>query len=215
MLETKHFDEESPEIKYLCQKDKHLAKAIKMIGPLDYQVNRDGYAFLVSQIIGQMLSNKVADVLTQRLTNDCQGHISITSINSLSDEDIRAIGISHSKVNYIRNLTEAIVKKDIDFAQYQTMNDVDIIKDLTTVKGIGNWSAKMYLLFVLDRPDILPFEDVAFLQGYGWIYKTTDYKVELVKKKCKKWHPYSSLAARYMYKVLDSGLTKEEFHLFK
>lgn len=215
MLEIKHFDEQSPEIQYLCQKDKHLAKAIRMIGPLDYQVDPDGYAFLVSQIIGQMLSNKVADVLTQRLVDNCQGHISIEAINSLNDEDIKAIGISHSKVNYIRNLTQAVTDKTIVFDQYQTMNDKDIIKNLTAVKGIGNWSAKMYLLFVLDRPDILPFEDVAFLQGFGWVYKTNDYKVDLVKKKCKKWHPYASLAARYMYMALDTGLTKEEFHLFK
>lgn len=215
MLETRHFDEQSPEIKYLCQKDKHLAKAIKMIGPLDYQVDPNDYAFLISQIIGQMLSNKVADVLTQRLENICHGHISIETIDSLSDENIRNIGISHSKVNYIRNLTTAVSEHDIVFEKYPSMSDTDIIKNLTSIKGIGNWSAKMYLLFVLDRPDVLPFEDVAFLQGFGWVYKTTNYKVDLVKKKCHKWHPYASLAARYMYRALDTGLTKKEFHLFK
>ncbi len=73
----------------------------------------------------------------------------------------------------------------------------------------------MYLIFVLDRPDILPTEDVAFLQAYEWLYKTKDRSKESVEKRCKKWKPYSSVAARYLYRALDSGLTKEEFHLYK
>lgn len=95
------------------------------------------------------------------------------------------------------------------------MNDADVMKNLTSLKGIGNWTAKMYLIFVLDRPDILPTEDVAFLQAYEWLYKTKDRSKESVEKRCKKWKPYSSVAARYLYRALDNGLTKEEFHLYK
>ena len=95
------------------------------------------------------------------------------------------------------------------------MDDPDVIKMLTSIKGIGNWSAKMYLIFALNRQDILPFEDMAFLQTYQWMYKTSDCKPASVSAKCKKWRPYSSIAARYMYRALDMGLTKEEFHLYK
>lgn len=73
----------------------------------------------------------------------------------------------------------------------------------------------MYLIFVLDRPDVLPTTDVAFLQVYKWLYKTNDCSKQSVIKKCKKWTPYSSTAARYFYRILDSGYTKEKFHLFK
>jgi DNA-3-methyladenine glycosylase II len=73
----------------------------------------------------------------------------------------------------------------------------------------------MYLIFVLNRPDVLPVEDTAFLQGYGWAYKTNDYATAAIFAKCKKWKPYSSIAARFLYRALDNGLTKEEFHLFK
>ena len=69
--------------------------------------------------------------------------------------------------------------------------------------------------FVLDRQDILSTTDVAFLQVYEWIYKTDDRSKTSVEKKCKKWKPYSSTAARYFYRILDGGYTKEEFHLFK
>ncbi|GEO70777.1 DNA-3-methyladenine glycosylase family protein [Levilactobacillus acidifarinae] len=215
MSELKRLDDQSPAVQYLQSKDKHLGKAIQMVGPLEYRIAANGYGFLVSQIIGQMLSNKVAAVLTQRLLTHCQGEITAEAIDQLSDATIRSIGVSRSKVTYIRNLTTAVTSQTIDFDRYATMSDTAIIQDLTAIKGIGNWSAKMYLIFALDRPNILPYEDVAFLQGYGWVYKTTDYTARTVQKKCQKWRPYSSVAARYLYVALDRGLTKEPFHLFK
>ena len=84
---------------------------------------------------------------------------------------------------------------------------------LMSIKGIGSWSAKMYLIFVLDRQDVLPYEDVAFLQSYGWLYKTSDYSKIAVEKKCNRWKPYSSIAARYMYRALDMGMTKQPIAL--
>ncbi len=70
----------------------------------------------------------------------------------------------------------------------------------------------MYLIFVLNRLDVLPIEDVALLQSYKWLYDTSK---ESIEKKCKKWKPYSSIAVRYMYRALDTELTKDKFHLFK
>jgi len=215
MNTIKYLDENSPAVRYLSNQDKHLAKVIQMIGPLEYKLADDGYAFLVSQIIEQMLSNKVADILTNRLTNDCHGMITIEEINHLTDSEIHTIGLSRPKVTYIRNLTAAIENNTINFEKFREMPDNEVMKSLTNIKGIGTWSAKMYLIFSLDRPDILPFEDVAFLQGYGWTYKTNDYSAKLVQRKCQKWHPYASIAARYMYQALDTGLTKQPFHLFK
>ena len=190
----KHLTLTTPAIQHLCACDKHLAKAIAMVGPLDYQVVPDGYAFLVSQIIGQMLANHVA---------------------ALSDAAIRQVGLSRSKVAYIRHLTTAVTTGTVDFARYPTLSDQAVIANLTQIKGIGQWSAKMYLIFALDRPNVLPYEDGAFLQGYGWVYKTRDYRASAVQKKCHKWQPYASYAARYLYKARDLGLTKHPFHLFK
>lgn len=208
-------DETSPAIQYLMQRDKHLGKVIHMIGPLEYQVASNGYGFLVSQIVGQMLSNKVAAVLTSRLQKLCNGSLTPSAMTALNDAQIHGIGLSRAKVVYIRHLTTAVTAGLIDFTRYPQLTDQAIIKDLTQVKGIGPWSAKMYLIFSLDRPNVLPFEDLAFLQGYGWVYKTTDYHQRAVVKKCAKWRPYTSIAARYLYLALDQGLTKTPFHLFK
>ncbi len=206
---------ESESIRYLCKKDKRLAKAIAMIGDISYQQYEDGYAFLVHEIVEQMLSIKAGAKIFARLEDLCARNITASTINSLSDEQIRSIGTSAAKVSYIRSLTQAIDSGTLNLAELPKLDDKEIIKALTSVKGIGNWTAKMYLIFVLDRQDVLPTEDVAFLQAYEWLYKTTDRSPATIINKCKKWKPYSSIASRYMYRALDLGLTKKEFHLFK
>lgn len=206
-------NEEAASVRYLCKKDKRLARVISLVGALTYELYEDSYAFLVSQIIGQMLSNKVARTINGRLDELCEGQITPERILALTDEQIRGVGTSNRKVKYIRCLTEAVGAGDIDFTLFPRMADHEIINKLTAVRGIGNWSAKMYLIFVLDRQDVLPYEDMAFLQGYGWAYKTKNYTPAAVKEKCKKWKPYSSIAARYMYRALDMGFTISEFHL--
>ncbi|KRM86973.1 DNA-3-methyladenine glycosylase family protein [Lacticaseibacillus thailandensis] len=206
---------DTPAVRYLCAKDKHLAKVIQMVGSISYTLAPSPYAFMVREIINQMLSNKVAAVFSRRLAALVAGPVTPGAIHQLTDAQLLSIGISRAKVRYIRALTDAVVNHTIDFDQYPDMSDTEVLHDLTSVRGIGNWSAKMYLIFVLDRPDVLPFEDVAFLQGYSWVYKTNDWHRQAVMKKCRKWHPYRAIAARYMYRAVDMELTKKPFHLFK
>lgn len=215
MSKTITLNAESKSIQHLCKKDKRLAKVISMVGPISYCPYEDGFAFIVHEIIEQMLSIKAGAKIYARLETLCNGKITVESIDSLTDEQIRSIGTSSSKVAYIRGATEAVKSGILDFSTLPLMNDKEVLKILTSLKGIGNWTAKMYLIFVLNRPDILPTEDVAFLQAYEWLYKTKDRSKESVEKRCKKWKPYSSVAVRYLYRALDSGLTKEEFHLYK
>lgn len=206
----------SLEVQYLCKKDKRLAKVIDMVGPISYQVHTDQpYSFLVHEIIEQMLSVKAGAKIFDRLRTICDGVITPENIAALTDEQLKSIGTSNAKVGYIKGITKAVMAGQLEFDKLEKLDDGAIIRQLTRFHGIGNWTAKMYLIFVLNRPDVLPYEDVAFLQGYSWAYKTSDFKPVSVTAKCKKWRPYSSIAARYMYRALDVGLTKTEFHLFK
>jgi len=102
-------DYNSTAIKYLSERDKRLKKVFSLIGPFTYKPYEDGYSFLVSQIIGQMLANKIAKVMLERLRKLCNGEITPDSICALSDEQIKSIGISQKKVFYIRALTERII----------------------------------------------------------------------------------------------------------
>lgn len=209
-------DMSTPSVQYLCKKDKRLAKVISMVGSISYVPHEeDAYAFLVHEIIEQMLSVKAGQKIYSRLEELCGEEISPARISALTDEQIRSTGTSNAKVEYIRNITNAVTNGTLDFSAMQHFSDEEVIASLTKIRGIGKWTAKMYLMFVLDRQDILPFEDGAFLQVYRWMYKTQDCSEKAVTTKCKKWKPYSSVASRFCYRALDAGMTKEEFHLFK
>lgn len=215
MTEVIRLDQDTEAVQYLCRKDKRLAKVIQTVGPIAYSPYRDSYSFIVNHIIGQMLSNKVRDVIYGRLLDLCPEGITEKTISALSDEDIRRIGISNAKVRYIRSFTETMTQRKIDFDAFSQMKDEEIIRQLTKLPGIGSWTAKMYLIFALNRQNVLPVEDAAFLQSYRWMYKTDDVSPAAVRKKCKKWSPYASIGARYMYQALDLGLTRQEFHLYQ
>lgn len=215
MADTIILDMNHPAVQHLCKKDKRLAKVISMVGTITYEPHNDGYSFIVHEIIEQMLSIKAGAKIYSRLIELCDGKISPERINGLSDEQIRSTGTSNNKVSYIRAVTDSILSDRLSLTALQELSSKEVVKELTRIKGIGNWTAKMYLIFVLNRPDILPIEDVAFLQTYKWLYNTDDISKETMEKKCKKWKPYSSIAARYMYRALDTGLTKDKFHLFK
>ena len=209
-----HMD--TPEVQYLCQKDKRLAKLITMVGDISYTPRHENsYSFMVHEIIEQMLSIKVGQKIFDRLESLCDGEVTPDSISSLTDAQIRGTGTSNAKVEYIRNVTKATYDGLLDYLYLKTLTDDEIIRVLTGIRGIGTWTAKMYLIFVLDRPDVLPFEDGAFLQVYRWLYHTEDCSKQAVFKHCQKWSPYSSIASRYFYKALDNDITKQTFHLYK
>lgn len=206
----------SPEVQYLCRRDKRLAKLIAMVGDMRVNSHKENtFSFLVHEIIEQMLSVKAGRRIFNRLEDLCNGEVTPERISVLSDEQIRSTGTSNAKVEYIRNITEATAQGFLNEERFLEMSDNEVIKELTSIRGIGQWTAKMYLMFVLERPDVLPVEDGAFLQVYRWLYKTDDTTPQSVKAKCKKWSPYSTTASRFFYRALDSGLTKTEFHLFK
>lgn len=213
MPNTVTLDMEHPGVQYLCKKDKRLAKVISMVGPITYNPeSKDSYRFLIHEIIEQMLSVKTSAKIYNRLEQLCSGNITPEKIQNLTDDEIRGIGTSNAKVKYIRNLTNAVLDGSLSFDRLKLLSDREVITELTKLRGIGNWTAKMYLIFVLNRPDILPFEDGAFLQSYRWVYKTEVCHVSAI---CKKWSPYASIASRFFYRALDAGMTKTEFHLFK
>ena len=215
MKQSMTLSQTDPAIQHLQSCDKRLAKIIQEIGAISYTPHDDGYAFLIHEIIEQMLSIKAGAVIYRRFTELCGGHIAPETVEKLSVEEIKSTGVSSAKADYIKIVTAAIIENDLDLSSLEGQTDGFIIRKLTSYRGIGNWTAKMYLIFVLDRPNVLPYEDGAFLQAFRWLYKTSDCTPANVTRKCKKWSPYASIAARYLYIALDSGLTRSPFHLFK
>ena len=196
-------------VSILKKKDKKLAWLMERVGPLSHTDLKDDFLFFIEQVIGQMLSIQVADVMTGRLTDLCQGEITSGTICSLSVDELKRIGISLRKAECIRQIAVMVENGSLDFGKLKGLSDAEIIKSLTAIKGIGSWTAKMYL-YKINRPDVLPYEDATFLAAYKWLYRTRNVKLEAVKRHCRKWSPYSSVAAMYLYAAFDRKLIETE-----
>ena len=211
MTEFQILNKQHHAVQYLCGKDKRLAKLIDMVGDIEYSEQPDCFARLVRSIINQMLSNKAAHTIGGRVAALCGGSITPENLLKLDREQLRGAGLSYTKANNILGIAKAATDGTLDFSNFPDMTDEEVMKNLTRLRGIGTWSAKMFLIFTLNRMDVLPYEDVAFLQTYAWLYNTKDLKPTSVIKRCKKWKPYRKIAARYFYYALDMGLTKQKF----
>ena len=208
---TAEFDMSSPEIIHLCAADPRLAAVIKTLGPVRCEPVCDPFAFVVQTIVGQMLSARVADVIAARLDSICSGSVTPGAILTLSAEALTAVGLSRAKAAAVRALAETVTRDPVFFDRLETLTDDAVQKELTHLRGIGSWTAKMYLLFVLQRPDVLPFEDGALQQAFRWLYDTDDAGRAAIEAQACAWKPYASLASRYLYRALDSGLLSQPF----
>jgi len=202
------FDVNAIEVQHLITQDPTLGKAISLIGELSYSIHENVFEFLVETIIGQMLSNQVSDLLVNRLRDICGNDMTPNSILEHPKAKLREIGLSKQKGEYILLLSEKYQTDPDFFSVLSSESDESVIRRLTQLRGIGNWSAKMFLIFVLNRMDVLPYEDGAFIQAYKWLYRTSDISKASIEMKCISWKPFSSIAARYLYRVLDAGYVK-------
>lgn len=199
---------DSPICKHLEERDPLLGRAMHLIGDFQYSAHPNTEDFFFSTIIGQMMSNRVADIIEQRVQLLCGGYMTADSIYALSLDDIRSVGVSAQKAAYMKGFAAHIRDNPNFLINLSGKPNEEIIRELTSLKGIGNWTAKMYLLFVLNRDDILPYEDGAFIQSYRWLYQTDDIQPVSIKQRCAIWSPYKSVASRFMYRILDCGYTK-------
>lgn len=204
----------SKSVRYLCSADERLAKAIRAVGKFSYAREEDPYAFLVHEIIEQMLSIAVGEKIYSRLEGLCGG-IKPENVVKLTEDELRSVGMSVRKSAYILNMTEAVMNGSLNFKKLERLNDDEVMKTLRSIKGIGPWTAKMYLIFVLDRQDVLPIEDLTFMQALKWLCGEEDMTAAAAKARCAVWSPYSSVAARYLYRAFDSGLTKTDINLLR
>lgn len=196
-------------VQYLTCRDERLAYVINALGNIEIKRHDDAFTFLTHTVIEQMLSKAVAGRVSSRLTSACDGIIRPDSIAALSREGLRSLGISYRKADTLHML--ALSYDENEFRKDADRSDSEVMARITAMPGLGPWSAKMYLLFYLGREDVLPYEDGTFLQSYKWLYNARSLKPSTIQRKCRSWRPYSSYAARYLYRALDDGLTKQPF----
>jgi DNA-3-methyladenine glycosylase II len=188
---------------HLAKRDKVLRKIIKDYPDADLQGRADAFQTLARSIVGQQISTKAAQSIWNRFA-ECAGTVTPGGITSLSPESMRACGLSGSKVNYLKDLARHFDSKRIKPRRWPKMDDEAIIEDLVLVKGIGRWSAEMFLLFHLMRPNVLPVGDLGLRRAMERHYNDGEpLTKDEMREIGRKWAPWSSVATWYMWRSLD------------
>ena len=188
---------------YLIKKDQKLGSLIKSY-PNDFLFTKsDPFLTLSRSIVGQQISVKAAQSVWDRLEIKIK-KVTPQNIKKLHSNSLKSVGLSRQKVQYLKNLSDAFDNNKIKIKLWSKMSDEDIIQDLIQIKGIGRWTAEMFLIFNLCREDIFPLDDIGMVRGLCKIYQL-DYPInrDQVVKIGNRWKPYRSVATWYLWRSLD------------
>lgn len=185
-------------------KDLVMKGIVERFGELEWGRSRGPFTDLTYSIIGQQLSGKVASTIFERF-KALFGRKKITAKNilDLNVEDIRGSGISYSKVSYLKNLSEAVVSKELEINKFTEMKDEEVVENLIKTKGIGRWTAEMFLMFTLERQDVFSIGDLGLRKAVSVHYGVDKDDHKTIEKISLKWSPYRTWASRYLWKSLD------------
>jgi DNA-3-methyladenine glycosylase II len=198
-------------IRHLQQADPVMATIIERIGPFKMRYREPSFDAMARSIVFQQLHGKAAATIFERVRCACLNGsvqdgdgLTPASILALSEQQLRACGLSRQKLSYLRDLAQRTAAGEIDFARLPGMSDEDVIEHLTRVKGIGVWSAQMFLIFALRRPNVMPTADyginVAIKRAYG---KRQMPKPKQILKISRPWQPYCSVACWYLWRYAE------------
>ena len=201
---------------HLAKSDKKLAPVIKASGPCRLKPHSDHYGELVGSIVGQQLSSAAAGTIWRRVLDLFDGKMPTPEqLIKIDDQKLRDVGLSWAKVGYVKDLAEHILDRRLDLKHISTMPNEQLIEQLTAVKGLGEWSAHMFMMFGLGRLDILPVGDLgirkAMMKLYG-LDEMPDPARMITIANQNSWHPYESVASWYLWQSLDNNPQKESRH---
>jgi DNA-3-methyladenine glycosylase II len=198
-------------IRHLTKKDKKLGKIIALYEGETLQSRGHAFHTLARSIVGQQISVKAADSVWKRFESACVKPSSVNveglhplHVLTMTDEDLRACGLSGSKVTYMKALAGHFHTQDIHAEGYwHAKSDAEIIKELTAIKGIGVWTAEMFLIFHLMRPDVFPLGDIGLLNAVERHYGISAKDKKAIAAYGERWRPYRSVATWYLWRSLD------------
>ena len=193
-------------LKDLSNADQRMGKLIEKFGPPNFNLMNNYYESLVRSIVYQQLSGKAASIIYERFLDLFVFDIypKPKDVLEVSIETLRSSGLSYQKVNYIRDLSEKWQDGTMNLTNIDSMTDEEISSELIKVKGIGQWTADMFLMFTLGRPDVFPFGDLGIQKGVMIITNMNRLPTQKeMERKTKKWQPYRTVAAWYLWKLVD------------
>ena len=188
-----------------------LARVVDQYGEIDmvpaHRQGREHYTALVRSIVGQQLSVKAASTIYGRLVDMFGGHPPTPEQILATDEDaLRSVGLSRGKASYLRSLAEHVRAGNLELDRFTDMPDDEVIAELTAVKGLGAWTAHMFLMFQLGRPDVLPVGDQGIRNAVRKLYGLDEVPAPAeLEKIAEPWRPWRTLACRYLWESLDNA----------
>ena len=185
----------------LLRSDKKLGPLIRRIGPCSMRITKNPFQTLVEAIIYQQLSEASATAITKRFLKLYKKFPTPRQVNNTTDKKLKDIGLSGTKINYIKGLAKLVVKKEIDFRKISKLSDEQVIEELTKIKGIGNWTAQIYLMFCLQRKDVFPVGDLGIQKGIRDLFSLKELPdPKTMEKFSSRWKPNRSIACWYIWK---------------
>ena len=194
------FEYDQSSIDYLQKKDKKLGAAIERIGRVERQVIPDLFTALVHSIVGQQISKQAAATVWNRV-QEYFGEITPARVAIASSEEIQQLGMSLRKATYIKGVAEAALEGSLDLDRLNSLPDGEIIKRLSSLHGVGVWTAEMMLIFSLQRPDVVSWGDHAIRKGMMNLYGLTELTRGQFDKHRKRYSPYGTVASLYLWEI--------------
>lgn len=186
-------------------KDKYIAPLIQKWGKCRIKPIKKSLYFedLVDAICSQQLSGKAGQTIFSRVKL-CLTQITPQTILSKTDQELRDCGLSWAKVKYIKDLAQNVINKKLKINLLNKLSDEEVIKELVNVKGIGRWTAEMFLMFSLARADVFPVDDLGIKKGFEKVTKKKWDKVKSARFAQKHWKPYRTVASWYLWRSLEN-----------
>ena len=188
---------------HLMKKDRVMRRLVpKFIGAA-IETQGEPFVTLARSVVGQQISVKAAQSVWDRFSA-LMKTVNPRAVSELTVEDMRAAGLSGRKVEYIKDLADYFQTGKVSVKQWDAMEDEAIIAELIAIRGIGRWTAEMFLMFYLRRPDVLPLDDVGLLNGISKLYFSDEpVSRSEVRDRARAWEPYRSVATWYIWRSLD------------
>jgi DNA-3-methyladenine glycosylase II len=193
--------------RYLSKRDRVMRKLIPQFGEARLQSRGDAFTTLARSIVGQQISVKAAQAVWDRfaaLTDGPPTRIAPAAVLALGVDDLRGAGLSARKVEYLRDLATHFDEGAVHVRQWASMDDEAIIEELVAIRGIGRWTAEMFLIFHLMRPNVMPYDDLGLLKGISLNYFSGEPVSRAEAREVgDAWAPFRSVATWYIWRSLD------------
>lgn len=188
---------------HLSRRDRVMKRLVPCFGDACLQSRGDAFVTLARSIVGQQISVKAAQAVWDRFAA-LPEHVAPADVLALDGADMRAAGLSLRKIDYLKDLARHFAEGGLGQADWAVMDDESIIRELVAIRGVGRWTAEMFLIFHLLRPNVLPLDDVGLIKGISLNYFSGEpVSRSEAREVAQAWQPWCSVATWYMWRSLD------------